>query len=171
MSTRHARAIAATAGTLPVLVLLTACHGPSGAWMPYTGASQSYISTEHLPKSVRIVDTRSGDIVFAMDVPSGKQLSLDFVAGQGDDPVYTPDLMRWQLFEAGTRTGSLRSSMSVPGATARRIDVDVRPGPEYPPASPDDPLRADRPGDRPDWWTPQGGERPADLTGRRRYDR
>jgi len=149
--------------------LLTGCHGPGGALMPYTGASQTYVSTEMQPKNVRVVDNRSGEVLFDMEIPVGKQLTLDFVANRGDDPVYTPDLLRWQIFDAGTRIGGLRNSMSVPAGVSRRIEVDLRPGPEYMVADPREELRVDEVDERPDWWSPRGGDRP-DVTGRRRYD-
>jgi len=151
------------------ILLLAGCHGPSGAFMPYTGGSQTYTSTEMQPKNVRILDNRSGEVLFDIEIPVGKQLTLDFLSDRGDDPVYSPDLMRWQLFDIGTRIGSLRNSMSVPAGNSRKIQVDLRPGPEYVIADPRESLRVDDADDRPDWWSPRGGTRP-DVSGRRRYD-
>ena len=150
--------------------ILTGCHGPSGGLFPHTGASQTYVSTEMQPKNVQVVDNRSGEVLFEMEIPVGKQLTIDFVKDRGDDPVYTPDLLRWQLFDIGTRIGSLRSSMSIPAGTSRRIEVSMRPAPEYLAADPNDDLRVDEPDERPDWWSPRGGDRP-DVSGRTRYDR
>ena len=157
--------------TLVVIVFVAAgCHRPQGAIIPYTGGSQTYASTERMPKNVELIDTRTGDVVFAMEIPAGKQLSLDFREGEGDDPVYTPDLMRYQVFENGTEIGRLRNAMSVPSAASRRLDVNLRTGPEYVTAAPDRPLRTDELEDRPDWWTPRGGPMPADPTGLTTYD-
>ena len=93
----------------------------------------------------------------------GKQLTLDFQEGEGDDPDRTPDLMVYQIFDLGTSIGKLRNSVTVPSSYCRRIDVDYRPPEERPP-SPDQPLRADELADRPDWWTPEGGPRPEDRS-------
>jgi len=152
------------------IATLSACHGPGGAFIPYQGQSITYESTEIMPKTVQIRDLRSDEIVFTMEVPAGKQLTFQFSEGDGDDPVYTPDLMRYEVFDIGTRTGSLSSAMSVPPYWARRIDVYFRQGPEYTAASPEQALRTDQAADRPDWWTSRGGDRPEDPHGNRIYD-
>ncbi len=137
------------------MLVLTGCHRPEGALMTYTGQTSTYWSTESKPVTVTIVDTRTGKPFFTMEVPVGKQLTLDFVNDEGDDPVLTPDLMRWEVFERGTQMGTLRNAMSVPDSYARRIDVDYRPAPEYAPRPADQALRVDH--EKPDWWTPRGG--------------
>ena len=156
---------------LAASALLAGCYRPQGAWMPSTGAAATYFSYEMAPKSIRIVDLRSEEVVFAMDIPPGKQLTFDFVEGEGDDPVYTPDLMRYEVFDQGTQTGKLTNAMSVPRGSDRRIDVLMRQGPEYMSAAPDRTLRTDELADRPEWWTPQGGELPDDPKGVSNYDR
>jgi hypothetical protein len=160
---------------LPValaIVALTApaCHRPQGGLMAATGSSQTYASYETQPKTVKIIDLRNGEVVFAMDIPVGKQLSVDFLDGEGADPVLAPDLMRYQVFDNGTTTGKLRSMLSVPSAHSRRIEVSLRPAPEYAAAAPDRVLRTDETGETPDWWTSQGGELPEDPTGVKNYD-
>lgn len=148
---------------------LVACYRPQGALLAYSGEAHTYYSTETAPKSVRLLDTRSGEVLFSIDIPVGRQLTLDFVEGDGDDPVYTPDLMRYELFKIGTTLGRLRSSLSVPPANARRLDVQMRQGPEFQTADGGRALRTDELIDRPDWWTPEGGELPEDPQGRKQY--
>lgn len=142
---------------MPILLAPAACHGPGGALMPYTGATQSYPSSESMPQTVRLVDVRTGEVFFEKDIPPGEQLTFDFITGGGDDPVHTPDLMRWQLWPVGTKYGKLRNSMSVPNAASRRVDVYVRRGMEYAPTPPNEQYRTDQLQDRPAWWTPEGG--------------
>jgi hypothetical protein len=106
-----------------------------------------------------------------MDVPAGKQLTLDFVPDEGDDPVYTPDLMRYQVWDIGTSSGRLRNSLTVPTASSIRIDVHYRDGIEFSTAPPNRDLRTDELEDRPGWWTPEGGELPDEAeTGMTTYD-
>lgn len=146
---------------LPLAILAVAlggCFSPQGAFMPYVGEPATYWSTEAMPATVTLVDTRTGQAFFTMEIPVGKQLTLDFVADGGDDPVLTPDLMRWEVFPRGTSFGTLRNAMSVPDSFSRRIDVDYRPAPEYEPKAADQALRVDQ--DKPDWWTPRGGRMP-----------
>lgn len=165
-----ARSLPLTTALLAVLVFASGCYRPGGALMPYTGAPQTYYSTETRPKTVRIVDVRTNDVVFSMDIPVGKQLTMDFEDGAGDDPVYTPDTLRYEVFDLGTKTGKLRSQMSVPNANCRRVDITLRPAPEYAKGDPERPLRTDELADRPDWWTPKGGKLPDDLDGLTIYD-
>mgnify|MGYP006293257393 CR=1 FL=1 len=148
--------VIAAAGALA----LPACHSPKGGIMPYTGGSFTYYSTETQPKTVRIVDQRNNEEVFAMDIPPGKQLTFDFVEGKGDDPVYTPDLLRWELFPMGTMTGGLRNSMTVPNAASRKIIVELREGIEYAPGGEQRPQQTDQAKGKPDWWSPEGGPVP-----------
>ena len=70
----------------------------------------------------------------------------------------------------GTLTGKLRSSMSVPNYSSRRIDIDIRTGVEYVTAAPEQSLRTDQLIDRPDWWTPAGGALPDNRRGVNNYD-
>jgi hypothetical protein len=149
---------------------VTGCHSPKGGAMPYTGGSHTYFSTPSAPKTLTLVDIRSGDVIWQMDIPVGKQLTIDFDAGKGDDSVYTPDLMRWEVFDLGTEYGSLSNSMTVPSIRALRMDVDVRPTMEYAPDDHEQALRTDQMLDRPDYWTSQGGPAPEDSRGIRTYD-
>lgn len=163
------RGLALTLGLACVLTL-SACHSPKGGWMPYTGNSTTYYSTRTCPKTVTLVDVRSGEILWQMEIPVGKQLTYDFAPGEGDDPAHTPDLMRWQLFEIGTFAGRLRNSITVPPADCLCMEVEVRPGAEYVAEGPDRRLRTDELIDRPEYWTPVGGPLPEDPKGIRNYD-
>jgi hypothetical protein len=169
VSPRRAAFAPAGAALMAAIVLAAGCYRPQGAMMPGPGAAATYYSTEALPKTVKLIDLRTGETVFTMDIPAGKQLTLDFLADEGDDQIGSPDLMRYELFDLGTETGKLRSSMSVPGAVSRRIDVFIRQGPEYALGVPDRPLRTDELIDRPDWWTPRGGPLPPDPYGKDAY--
>src|SRR5688572_21341055 len=143
-------------------IALSACHSPSGGIMPYTGGPSTYYSTEMMQKTVSVVDTRTGEVVFLVDVPAGKQLTFDFATGEGDDPVQRPDLMRYEIMELGTRVGKLHNAITVPNAASRRVDVALRSAASYASQPPQRPLRADELADRPDWWTAQGGPMPQD---------
>jgi hypothetical protein len=145
--------------------LITAgCYSPSGGLVKRIGAANTYYSTESMPATVTIVDTRTEEPFFTIEIPVGKQLTLDFKEGDGDDPVLTPDLMVYQIFDLGTSIGRLRNSVTVPNAYSRRIDVDYRVAPEEAAPPPDQAIRTDQLADRPDWWTPEGGPRPEDRS-------
>lgn len=165
MATRTTVSLACTLG---LAALLAGCHTPGGAG--YTGASQTYVSSVWSPKTVTVIDTRTNEPVFQMEVPVGQQLSIQFVEKDGDDPVYSPARMRYQLWEAGKSYGSLQNSMTVPSAGSRKVIVDVREGPEYPPADGTTLGRVDRPEDRPGWWSPDGGTAPAEGVSQGNYE-
>ncbi len=141
-------------------LLMSGCYTPEQGLLPRTGAPDTYYSTQTMPCTITIIDTRTGEPFFSIEIPPGKQFTVQFVAGKGDDPVKTPDLMRYEIFKLGTLTGTLRNSITVPNQYCRRIDVDYRPGPEVPPEPPEAALRTDQLADRPDWWTPRGGPVP-----------
>jgi rhodanese-related sulfurtransferase len=103
----------------------------------------TYVSTETRQMTISVVDVRTDEEVFVMHVPPGKQLTMDFRRDGGDDPVVTPDLMRWELFDAGRRTGRLHNALTVPNAASRRIDVFVHQGVEWQTAPPEQRLRTD----------------------------
>ncbi len=149
-----------TPGAAAALLAAGGCYSPGGGLLPRTGAAQTYWSTEIMPATVTIVDTRTEEAIFSIEIPVGKQLTFDFVEGEGDDPVMTPDLMRYQVFDLGTSIGKLRNSLTVPNRSCRRIDVDYRPAPEYRPVPPEQAMRLDDRSGRPGWWTPRGGPIP-----------
>lgn len=146
-----------TVSALTAALFITGCHRPQGAFMSYTGGSNTYFSYETRPVTITIVDLRTGEEIFTMNVPPGKQLTFDFKDGEGDDPVYTPDLMRYEVFDMGTQNGKLRNTLNVPPANARRIDVAYRSDYEYRTARGGRQIRKDQLLNQPHWWNPESG--------------
>jgi len=142
-------------------------HTQGGTMFSSPKSAITYYSTEQLQKTVTLVDTRTEQTIFSMEVPVGKQLTIEFEEDRGNDPVNTPDIMYYQIWDLGTRLGMLRNAMTVPNAASRRIDIKVHQGPAYAEAPPDMPLRVDQ--KQPDWWTPEGGPLP-ENPGRSMYD-
>lgn len=164
----HARSAFALTGCLALaaigcVALFTGCHATNngGGALSYTGGPQTIASTEYMQKSVRMVDMRSGEVFFSIDIPPGKQLTYDFDRDEGDDAVYTPDIMRYEVKNIGDKSGKLGSAMTVPNAASRRVEVFVKQGTQYSNESPESAaLRTDTPADRPDWWSARGGALP-----------
>jgi hypothetical protein len=128
---------------------------------PFTNSPTSaatWVSNEEFPKTVTLVDTRSGEHLFVMVIPVGKKLVIEFVKDGGDNMVFTPDLMTWQIFPHNVQYGPLSNSLTVPNRWSRRLDVTIRPSSEYANPMSDRALRVDEVNDQPDWWTPEGGE-------------
>jgi len=158
------KTVASLLAVTGLCLTLSGCYSPSGGIMPFSGGALTYASTESTQKTVTVVDVRTGEEIFKMDIPAGKQLVLDFDADEGDDNVYTPDRMRYEMMDRGDKTGKLGNSMTVPNAASRRVDVTLRRGTEYTPASAMRPLRTDEVADRPSWWTAEGGPMPENKT-------
>lgn len=126
----------AAASLLPVA--LSGCAGSGLAYRTYhdeggTGASEDkfvYVSRPHEPKTITLVDTRTGESLWTMDVPVGRKLVLDFEEGEAPDTPNRPDLMRWELMQDSDLLGRLTNAMPVPNADSRRLDVTLRTSPE-----------------------------------------
>ncbi|TVQ61347.1 MAG: hypothetical protein EA378_09030 [Phycisphaerales bacterium] len=71
-----------------------------------------------------------------MDIPVGQQLTFRFYENRERENPETPAMMRWDMYEAKTFFGRKNNTLLVPPAEARRIDVHLRPGPEYRPMEP-----------------------------------
>lgn len=93
----------------------------------------TYVSEAHSPKTITLLDTRTGEEIWSVDLPVGHQLTISFREGRGDDPVYLPDLMQYRIFAERSRFGRLDSQISVPDENTRRVVMTLRPSPEYRP--------------------------------------
>ncbi len=142
------------------MLTLAGCYGPRGAIYPYSGNGYTYVSTEMNPVTITLYDTRNEEPFFKLDVPVGKQLTLNFLEGKGDDPVERPDRMVYSIWNSGTATGRLTNQLTCPGIGCRRISYDIRSAPEWREEPPEMTNRIDSMKNKPAWWTPQGGELP-----------
>ena len=145
-----------------VVLSMASCdsYSTKGGWLPSSNSTFTYISTSSSPKTIRIIDTRNEEAFFTLRLPVGKQLTFRFLDGKGDDPIYTPDRMQWEIWDAPKKNGRLSNQLTVPPAAARSIRVEIRPVPEWPEDDERYRLRIDADADRPDHWTPQGGPIP-----------
>lgn len=114
------------------LATLGGCMG-YGAGGPMASKDQfTYESSPTMPQSVSVVDTRTGETVWAMDIPVGQQLTLVFKNAGKKSNELGYDEMQWQLNVIGAPGRSLGNAMRVPPAYARRLDGTIRE-PEFGP--------------------------------------
>jgi rhodanese-related sulfurtransferase len=144
---------------LAAVLAVGGCYAPDGGFMPASGRGFTYISTPFKPLTVTLVDVRTEEPFFVMAIPPGQQLTFKFLEGKGDDEIWTPDLMEWELFDEPSSMGGLGNAMTVPPANCRRIDLSLRPAPENPPVPDNEQLEIVDPMVAP-WWTPEGGPKP-----------
>lgn len=86
----------------------------------------TYPSTPNWPQTVRLVDHRTGEVVWTAEVPVGQQLVMRFYEETDTgNPDYTA-IMRWEMMPLGTRFGELNNAIPVPDKHSRRVDTYVR---------------------------------------------
>ena len=131
MSRRLRRIVLSRPLTAAALLAATVVTG--GCWTEggrgYSNDSYTYISREWEPKTISVIDTRTGQAVWSYEIPVGRQLMMEFFAKAGTEPGM-PDQLKWSDYPAGQAFGSLDHSVSVPSASVRRVDMKLRPVPE-----------------------------------------
>lgn len=97
----------------------------------YSADRFTYVSTSWEPKTVSLVDTRTGQTIWSVDVPVGQQLVVGFSRGTGPNE-FNSDEIVWGLMPAGKKGGTRDNRMPCPPSSVRRIDMAFRPAPELP---------------------------------------
>jgi hypothetical protein len=117
-----------------LLLVLAGCSWPGyrPAGSQASNDAHTYISTPDAAKSVRVLDSSTNTVLWSMDVPIGKQLTLQFYDDHDPRNADRPALMRWELSNAGREFGELHSSMPVPDQHHRRIDWYLTRNPGVP---------------------------------------
>lgn len=95
----------------------------------------TYESTPTLPITVNVIDIRTEEVVWTMDVPVGRKVTLRFYPEKSEGYEDFPDLMKWEVQGNEDFAGILRSSTTVPDRWSRRIDVSLREVPEFYPGA------------------------------------
>jgi hypothetical protein len=111
----------------------TGCYFEGG---PMASADRfTYVSSSWQPKTISLIDTRTGETIWSVDVPVGKKLVIDFNPPPKDetgaDPA-RPDVMVWDLMAPDQYFGQLKNKVRVPGPATRRVEMTLRPAPELP---------------------------------------
>ncbi len=122
---------ATTALAAAALLTSAGCYSIGG--VPASRDKLQYESHPHLPATVTILDTRTGEAIWSMDVPVGQKLAIRFYDKReaNDSTATLPALMRWQVVDIGEGAGSLKNEVAVPLASARKVNYELRQGPEY----------------------------------------
>ena len=103
--TNHRRNTTALAAILLAAGALTstACHYQGGP--RYSADRFTYESSSWYPKTVSLIDTRTGQTVWTVDIPVGEQLVVGFSRGTGPNEFNTDEIV-WGLMPAGQRFGT-----------------------------------------------------------------
>lgn len=130
-SARPVHGLAAATLAAAAMTLLSACYSEGGRGL--SEDAFTYVSHEYQPWTVNLVDTRTKQTIWTIDIPVGQQLVVAFVKDEGTEDAFTPDKMRWALMKAGSDSGPLSNELPVPPRQARRLDPVLRAVPELPP--------------------------------------
>jgi hypothetical protein len=109
---------------------LGGCYSEGGAGMSLD--EHTYYSTSWQPKTVYLKDTRTGEVLWTVDVPVGKQLTVKIEKDLGTKDGMTPDRLSWQIFDQGKSFGVLDNTLPVPGGDNKQLSWRLRPAPELP---------------------------------------
>jgi hypothetical protein len=90
----------------------------------------TYRSDALSPKTVTLVDLRSGESLLTVDVPVGQQLNMLFEYGQDRAEREGSDRLRYTVRQWGDTGINPGSEMVVPPPSLRRLDISLRKTPE-----------------------------------------
>lgn len=105
----------------------------------YSGRSADrylYESTSWSPKTVSLIDTRTGEVSWSVDIPVGQSMLVAFSEGTGPNE-FRPDEIRWEMAPIGRRVITPNNRQPSPPAYARRLDMTLRAVPENVGTNPD----------------------------------
>lgn len=105
-----------------------------GCWVPgyYPEGSQAtrglftYPSNPDYPQTIALRDLTSGEVIWSVDVPVGKQLVVRFFDDWEPRNTSRPALMRWEIMDLGRAFGELDNVIPAPHELNRRLDVTYR---------------------------------------------
>jgi len=90
----------------------------------------TYVSRPWDPKTIELVDTRDGSIVWSYELPVGKKLAIRFFDFEGN-PEKQP-VMKWLVTDENNHSAGYDNSIPAPPRAVRKITWYQRPTPEYP---------------------------------------
>ncbi|KAA0217282.1 MAG: hypothetical protein DYG94_01390 [Leptolyngbya sp. PLA3] len=121
-------------GAAVMSCLLPGCmYRPGGAMMSLDRFT--YESTVYEPKTLTLIDTRTSEVLWTMEVPVGQRVTVEFYENKSKGYADYPDVMRWEVQKADALDSVLRSQISVPDRWSRRLDMTLREVPEFYPGA------------------------------------
>lgn len=88
--------------------------------------SFTYRSTSQTPQTVTLRNTVTGEALWAVEVPVGKQLDVKFTERPATAEEFGSDVMRWTISPVGQAWAGAPSEVRVPPPSTRRMDVTLR---------------------------------------------
>lgn len=123
--------LTAVASLAVMVSTLAGCWTEGG--LGYSDDQFTYVSRPYQPWNVSLKDTRTGQEIWSVEVPVGKQLVIQFRPDKDKANTFTPDVMEWAIMDEGITSETLGNSLPVPPANSRILEPVLRPTPELPP--------------------------------------
>lgn len=111
---------------------LSGCSTYSPGGSGFADDTYTYYSVPMEPKTITLVDTRTGQTLWTYEIPVNRQLTVRFYEDQSPDTPATPAKLYWREFDIGASFGRLDNEMAVPDYRNRRVDWFIRPATEFP---------------------------------------
>ncbi len=112
-------------------VVLAAAAASMGGCLYSSSDSHPYVSRTWSPKTVVLVDTRTGEELWRYELSVGHKLRVRFFSGD-ESNIIMPDEMRWEVKDQESGKIVDSGEMPSPPEGVRRIDWFERDAPEYP---------------------------------------
>lgn len=141
--TRFARLLIVSALASAAAIATTGCYR-EGGYMHSDGTS-TYVSRPGEPKTVSVIDWTTGDTVWSHELPVGQKLVIRFSKDKGIKDSSTPDLLMWEEMRASRNGGHLTNKVPVPNSASRRLEMTLRPRPEFQTFSAQQPVTLQEP--------------------------
>jgi len=97
-----------------------------------TAETHSYPSTPHMPQTVSLINTATGETIWTCDIPVGKKLDIRFEKRADVAEEQNTDTMTWSISGVATTATGRRNSLKVPPPSHRLLKVTERAAPEVP---------------------------------------
>ncbi|MEQ8316917.1 MAG: hypothetical protein RIE77_13675 [Phycisphaerales bacterium] len=113
------------------VVALAAAAASMGGCIYSSSDSHPYVSRTWSPKTITLVDSRTGEELWRYDLAVGNKMRIRFYEGDETDLIM-PDEMRWEVKDVESGKVIDSDELPCPPEGVRRIDWHERPAPEYP---------------------------------------
>ena len=131
---QNARSLAARSLAPALLAAGVALGGCAANFSPrsdgFSNDRFTYESTAMSPKSVALIDVRTEQTIWSVDVPVGQKVTMRFdTVVEDTNPIY-PDSMKWVIQPIKSNSWRGSQEILVPGPEARLIELSLRAVPE-----------------------------------------
>lgn len=139
---RTRRSTAVTTVLAACALALGACSLDKIGGNTWSTDSYTYRSEPYAPKTIEVIDVRTDEVVWAIDIPVGWQLDMKFSDDNINSDGIGSSTMKWKLYPHQVKGKDSSGDFIAPPRYARRVDLVLREAPEAPTSETTDPSVA-----------------------------